>query len=85
MGIFSKLPIFGEEAVARGTRKVMLMFYNGFKNKDPGMPESWYLKMALSMRFRKWSDIQLEVFVSDCNNIDELIEKIITQEKYRLI
>lgn len=85
MGIFSKLPIFGEEAVARGTRKVMLRSYNGFKNREPGMPESRYLIMTLRMRYRKWSDIQLEVFVSDCNNIDELIEKIISQEKYRLI
>ena len=85
MGLFSKLPIFGDEAVAKGTRKVMMTSYYGFKNREPGMPESWYMKMAVGIRYRSWSDMQLEVFVSDCNSIDELIEKIISQEKYGLI
>lgn len=85
MGIFSKLPIFGDEAVAKGTRKVMMNSYIGFKNREPEMPENWYLKMALGMRFRNWSEMQLEAFVMDCNSIDDLIEKIIFQEKNRLI
>jgi hypothetical protein len=85
MGIFSKLPIFGDEAVAKGTRKVMINSYNGFKNKEPGMPENWYLKMALGIRYRRWSEIQLESFVIDCKDIDDLIEKIIFQEKHRII
>ena len=32
MGIFSKLPIFGDEAVAKGTRKAMMGSYNKVKN-----------------------------------------------------
>ena len=85
MGIFSKLPIFGDEAVAKGTRKVMMTSYNNWKIREPGMSEQWYLKMSLGMRFRNWSDIQLETFVMDCIDIDDLIEKIISQEKDRLI
>ena len=71
MGIFSKLPIFGDEAVAKGTRKVMMTSYNNWKIREPGMSEQWYLKRALGMRFRKWSDMQLEAFVMDCNTIAE--------------
>ena len=85
MGIFSKLPIFGDEAVAKGTRKVMMTSYNNWKIRDPGMSEQWYLKMSLGMRFRNWSDIQLETFVMDCIDIDDLIEKIISQENDRII
>ena len=75
MGIFSKLPFIGDEAVAKGTRKAMLGSYNRIKNSNPGLPESYYLKTALSMRFRNWSDFQLEAFIIDCHSIDELIEK----------
>ena len=85
MGIFSKLPIFGDEAVARGTRKIMMRSYISFKQATPSMPESYYLKMALGMRFRNWSDMQLESFTLDCIDIDDLIEKIILQEKNRII
>ena len=85
MGIFSKLPIFGDEAVAKGTRKVMINSYNKVKNSNPGHSESDYLKTALSRRFRNWTDIELEAFIMDCENIDELIEKIIYQEKHRII
>ena len=85
MGIFSKLPIFGDEAVAKGTRKAMLGSYNGIKNINPGLPESHYLKLALSRRYRNWSEIQLESFIMDCYSIEDLIEKIIFQEKNRLI
>ena len=85
MGIFSKLPIFGDEAVAKGTRKVMMTSYNNLKIREPGMSEQWYLKMSLGMRFRNWSDIQLEAFVMDCIDIDDLIEKIISQENDRII
>tara|TARA_Y100000034_G_scaffold89746_1_gene108028 strand:- start:515 stop:772 length:258 start_codon:yes stop_codon:yes gene_type:complete len=85
MGIFSKLPIFGDEAVAKGTRKVMMSSYNKWKNREPGMSEQWYLKRALCMRFRNWSEMQLEEFVMDCIDIDDLIEKIIFQEKHRII
>ena len=85
MGIFSKLPIFGDEAVAKGTRKVMMTSYNNLKIREPGMSEQWYLKMSLGMRFRNWSDIQLETFVMDCIYIDDLIEKIISQERDRII
>jgi len=49
MGIFSKLPIFGDEAVAKGTRKVMMSSYNSFKQANPGMLESHYMKMATMM------------------------------------
>ena len=85
MGFFSKLPIFGDEAVAKGTRKVMMTSYNNWKIREPGMSEQWYLKMSLGMRFRNWSDIQLETFVMDCIDIDDLIEKIISQENDRII
>jgi hypothetical protein len=85
MGIFSKLPIFGDEAVAKGTRKAMMNSYNKIKNSNPGFSESDYLKTALSRRFRNWSDIELEAFIMDCENIDDLIEKIIFQEKQRII
>ena len=85
MGIFSKLPIFGDEAVAKGTRKVMMTSYNNWKIREPGMSEQWYLKMSLGMRFQNWSDIQLEAFVMDCIDIDDLIEKIISQENDRII
>ncbi|MBT7901928.1 MAG: hypothetical protein HN601_13405 [Candidatus Marinimicrobia bacterium] len=85
MGIFSKLPIFGDEAVAKGTRKAMMGSYNKVKNGNPGFSESDYLKTALSRRFRNWSDFELEAFVFDCNTIDDLIEKIIFQEKNRII
>ena len=85
MGIFSKLPIFGDEAVAKGTRRVMMTSYNNWKIREPGMSEQWYLKMSLGMRFRNWSDIQLETFVMDCIDIDDLIEKIISQENDRII
>ena len=85
MGIFSKLPIFGDVAVAKGTRKVMMTSYNNWKIREPGMSEQWYLKMSLGMRFRNWSDIQLETFVMDCIDIDDLIEKIISQENDRII
>ena len=70
MGIFSKLPIFGDEAVAKGTRKAMLSSYNKVKNSNPGHSESDYLKTALSRRFRNWSDIELDAFIVDCENID---------------
>lgn len=85
MGIFSKLPIFGDEAVAKGTRKAMIGSYNNIKNSNPGLSESDYLKTALSIRFRNWSDMQLESFTLDCIDIDDLIEKIIFQEKNRMI
>ena len=85
MGIFSKLPIFGDEAVAKGTRKVMMTSYNNWKIREPGMSEQWYLKMSLGMRFRNWSDIQLEAFVMDCSSLEDLIEKIIFQEQNRMI
>jgi hypothetical protein len=85
MGIFSKLPIFGDEAVAKGTRKIMMQSYYLVKNDQPNMPEQWYLKMALGRRFRNWPDMKLEVFVMDCLNIDDLIDKIILQEKQRII
>ncbi len=85
MGIFSKLPIFGDEAVAKGTRKIMLQSYYLVKNDQPNMSEQWYLKMALGRRFRNWPDMKLEVFVMDCLTIDDLIEKIILQEKQRII
>jgi len=85
MGIFSKLPIFGDEAVAKGTRKAMMGSYNKVKNGNPGLPESDYLITALSRRYRNWPDYELEAFVVDCNTIDDLIEKIIFQEKNRLI
>ena len=85
MGLFSKMPIFGDEAVAKGTRKVMMTSYNNWKIREPGMSEQWYLKMSLGMRFRNWSDIQLETFVMDCIDIDDLIEKIISQENDRII
>ena len=49
------------------------------------MPESWYLKRALGIRYRRWSEIQLESFVMDCKDIEDLIEKIIFQEKHRII
>ena len=85
MGIFSKLPIFGDEAVAKGTRKVMMSSYNSFKQANPGMLESHYMKMALGRRFRNWSDMQLETFTLDCIDIDDLIKKIIQQEKDLII
>ena len=40
MGIFSKLPIFGDEAVAKGTRKAMMGSYNKIKKGNPGFSES---------------------------------------------
>ena len=85
MGIFSKLPIFGDEAVAKGTRKIMHQSYYRIKNDNLNMPEQWYLKMALGRRFRKWPDEKLEIFVMDCLNIDDLCEKIIRQEKDGII
>ena len=85
MGIFSKLPIFGDEAVAKGTRKAMIGSYNKIKNSNPGLSESDYLKTALSRRFRNWSDFQLEAFIMGCFSIEDLIEKIIFQEKNRMI
>ena len=85
MGLFSKMPIFGDEAVAKSTRKVMMNTYNRVKRENPGFSESDYLKTSLSRRFRNWSDFQLEDFIMDCNNIDDLIEKIIFQEKNRFI
>jgi len=85
MGIFSKLPIFGDEAVAKGTRKAMIGSYNKIKNSNPGLSESDYLKTALSRRFRKWSDFELEAFIMGCSSIEDLIEKIIFQEKNRMI
>jgi len=53
MGIFSKLPIFGDEAVAKGTRKVMMTSYNNWKIREPGMSEQWYLKMSLRSEERR--------------------------------
>jgi len=85
MGIFSKLPIFGDEAVAKGIRKAMIGSYNNIKNSNPGLSESDYLKTALSRRFRNWSDFQLDTFIMDCFSIEDLIEKIIFQEKNRMI
>tara|TARA_B100000315_G_C14165980_1_gene402282 strand:+ start:211 stop:468 length:258 start_codon:yes stop_codon:yes gene_type:complete len=85
MGIFSKLPIIGDEAVARGTRKAMMGSYKRVKNAEPGMDEQWYLKMALGRRFRRWPDMELESFVSDCEDIDALIAKIIVCEQSRII
>ena len=74
--------IFGGD---RGLRNAMMGSYDGSKNSTPGMPESFYMKEALRMRFRSWSEGQLEFFISDCNNIDDLIEKIKQQESSGLI
>ena len=46
----------------------MMGSYNGIKNSNPGMPESFYLKGALGMRFRSWSDSQLEFLFFDIVN-----------------
>tara|TARA_B100000315_G_C14489245_1_gene546750 strand:- start:851 stop:1108 length:258 start_codon:yes stop_codon:yes gene_type:complete len=85
MGIFSKLPIFGDESVARGTRKAMINSYEKAKKYYPGYSEEDWMKTALSRRFRNWNDIELESFLLDCKNINELIDKIILQEKLRVI
>ena len=58
------------------TKGAMMGSYNGIKNHHPGMPESFYMKEALRMRFRSWPDMKLESFISDCADIDDLIEKI---------
>ena len=64
---------------------VMMQSYNNIKRRYPGMSEDFYLKEALRMRFRRWPDFQLELFVSDCSNINELISKIRIQEAARMI
>ena len=66
-------------------RGAMMGSYNGIKNSNPGMPESFYLIGALGMRFRSWTDSQLESFIFDCDNIDELIQKIKIQEAQGII
>jgi len=58
------------------TKGAMMGSYNGIKNLHPGMPESFYMKEALKMRYRSWSEYQLSEFVEGCDNIDDLIEKI---------
>ena len=85
MGIFSKMPFFGEEAVAKSTRKVMLNSYELAKKHNPGFSDIDYMKTAVHLRFRNWNDYQIESYVNDCNDIDELIEKIIIDEKLRII
>ena len=79
MGFFSN--IFGKGAL----EKVMMGSYIGVKNMTPGMPEEFYLKEALKRRFRNWPDYQLQQFIEDCNDIDDLIEKIYDQESKGLI
>ena len=73
---------FGGE---KGLRNAMMGSYNGIKNSSPGLPESFYLKEALRVRFMSWTDYKLEDFVSDCDNIDDLIVKIKFYEENGLI
>lgn len=74
--------IFGGD---KGLRNAMMGSYNGIKNSNPGMSESFYMKEALRRRFRSWPDYQLESFISDCSNIEDLIEKIKQQESSGII
>jgi hypothetical protein len=66
-------------------RKAMMGSYNGIKNMNPGMSDEFYLKESLRMRFRNWPDYKLELFIEDCNDIDELINKIYNQESTGVI
>ena len=74
--------IFGGD---KGLRNAMMGSYNRIKNSNPGMSESFYMKEALRMRFRSWPDYQLESFILDCSNIEDLIEKIKQQESSGII
>ena len=74
--------IFGGD---KGLKNAMMRSYNGIKNSSPGMSKSFYMKEALRMRFRSWPDYQLELFISDCSDIDDLIEKIKQQESSGII
>ena len=87
MGIFSKLPFFGDEAVARRTRKVMMDSYNGIRYSEPNRSETYYLKESLRIRFGSWTDFELDTFINIpiCLNIDDLIEKIIEHESKGMI
>tara|TARA_B100000401_G_C52192182_1_gene432917 strand:- start:154 stop:384 length:231 start_codon:yes stop_codon:yes gene_type:complete len=64
----------------KGLNNAMLNSYNRSKNRFPGMSENFYMKEALRARFRKWPEYQLEYFILDCNNINELINKIYYNE-----
>ena len=66
-------------------RKAMMGSYNGIKNMNPGMPDEFYLKESLRMRFRDWPDYKLELFIEDCDDIDQLIKKIYSQESTGVI
>ena len=82
-----KLPFIGDEAVARGTRKVMMNSYNAICHSEPNRSETYYLKESLRKRFRHWSDFELDTFINIpiCLDIDDLIEKIIEYESKGMI
>lgn len=58
------------------TKGAMMGSYRGVKNRNPGMSELFYMKEALRFRYISWSEHRLLEFVSDCRDIDDLIEKI---------
>jgi hypothetical protein len=66
-------------------RKAMMGSYNGIKNMNPGMPDEFYLLESLRRRFRNWPDYKLALFIEDCNDIDDLINKIYNQESKGII
>ena len=63
------------------TKGAMMGSYNGIKKHYPGMPESFYMKEALRMRYRSWSDYELSEFIEGCHNMDDLIERIKSFER----
>jgi len=59
-----------------GLQNAMMGSYNRIRKDYPYESEFFYMKESLRMRFRSWPTYKLESFVSDCENIQQLIEKI---------
>ena len=66
-------------------KKAMMGSYNVIKKTNPGMSEEFYLKESLRRRFRNWPDYKLELFIEDCDDIGQLIDKIYDQESSGII
>ena len=79
MKIFYKVPLkgFNENLPIEFAKKIFL--------KESPFLQYLNDNKALRMRFRSWPDYQLESFISDCSNIEDLIGKIKQQESSGII
>ena len=71
---------FYKNGGAENTKKAVMVGYIMRKNMNPGMPEQYILNQTLNDRYRDWNEFQIESFLINCRDIEELINRIIEYE-----